>query len=479
MKRMKQAAAVLCMLALTACAKKPELPLESSSQWESAQTEPPSEETQETQETGETGEAPVIDPFPEHENTGETGLSPFENPRTLILGTDIHYVSEELEDGGKAFRRMVDHGDGKLPDHVREITDAFLDEVIDQKPEALILSGDLSLNGEKKGHEALAEQLKKVEDNGIPVLVIPGNHDIYCQDAAEYKKDEIMPAEQTSPEDFEEIYGAFGYEEAISQDMHSLSYVYELNDNTRLLMLDTCQYEEGYAKVGGMIKTETYEWMEEQLEEAWAEGYQVIPVGHHNLLDESQVYVEDCTIEHAEELETMLGDWGVTWFLSGHLHVQHFKTSESSGISEVVTSSLSTAPCQYGVIEYDEAGGFDYHTQKVDVESWAERTGQEDEELLEFNTYSVQKLQEVFFNEAYEGLKNKGINKRDKTVMAELYGRLSSYAVAGNAMDIREEILEDPAYAMWQEKDGVSILYLYMEEMLGDAVIDYNQFTNR
>lgn len=475
MRRMKKIAVVLCLLSLVGCTKKPApgLPVESSSEEVTDSSE--AEHLNET----ETGEVPVIDPFPGHEGTGETGLSKLENPRTLILGTDIHYVSEELEDGGRAFRQMIDHGDGKLPNYVREITDAFLEEVVDQHPQALILSGDLSLNGEKKGHQALAKKLEKVEEQGIPVLVIPGNHDIYCQDAAEYTKDERLPAEQTSPEDFEEIYASFGYEEAISQDLYSLSYVYELDADTRLLMLDTCQYEDGYARVGGMIKTETYEWIEEQLAEAWEEGCQVIPVGHHNLLDESQVYVEDCTIEHAEELETMLGDWGVTWFLSGHIHVQHFKTSEDSGISEVVTSSLSTAPCQYGIIEYDTDGTFDYRTRKIDVEAWAERTGQEDENLLEFRSYAAEKLQEVFFNEAYEGLKNKGINKQDKTTMAELYGRLNSFAVAGNALEIREEILEDPAYAMWQEKDGASILYRYIEEMLGDAVIDYNQFTNR
>ncbi|WP_287895528.1 metallophosphoesterase [Clostridium sp.] len=54
----------------------------------------------------------------------------------------------------------------------------FLEEVRTAHPSALVLSGDLSQNGEKANHEALAEKLERVQAAGIPVLVIPGNHDI-------------------------------------------------------------------------------------------------------------------------------------------------------------------------------------------------------------------------------------------------------------------------------------------------------------
>ena len=46
---------------------------------------------------------------------------------------------------------------------------------------------------------------------------------------------------------------------------------------TCLLMLDTCQYEPRN-QVGGMIKTETYEWIEQQLDEAEEAGMRVLPV---------------------------------------------------------------------------------------------------------------------------------------------------------------------------------------------------------
>lgn len=49
----------------------------------------------------------------------------------------------------------------------------------------LIISGDLTLQG-KKSHEELAEKPEQVENAGITVVVIPGNHDINNPSAAVY-----------------------------------------------------------------------------------------------------------------------------------------------------------------------------------------------------------------------------------------------------------------------------------------------------
>ena len=76
--------------------------------------------------------------------------------------------------------------DGTIVPYLDEITEAFLEEVRTAHPSALVLSGDLSQNGEKANHEALAEKLERVQAAGIPVLVIPGNHDIQNKNASTY-----------------------------------------------------------------------------------------------------------------------------------------------------------------------------------------------------------------------------------------------------------------------------------------------------
>ena len=180
------------------------------------------------------------------------------------------------------FQSMVEHGDGKLTNYVREITDAAFEEIQLLTPDVLIISGDLSLQGEKRSHEELAGRLDALERAGIAVVVIPGNHDINNPSAAVYSGMDRYPAEPTTPADFVSIYSEFGYSEANSRDIHSLSYTYDLGPSMRLLMLDTCQYEPRN-RVGGMIKTETYEWIDKELKAADEDGVILLPVAHHNL----------------------------------------------------------------------------------------------------------------------------------------------------------------------------------------------------
>ena len=71
-----------------------------------------------------------------------------------------------------------------------QLWQAFKSEVLAANPGALILSGDLSLNGEKANHLEFSEKLHEIEEAGVPVYVIPGNHDINKPDAGEYFGDQ-------------------------------------------------------------------------------------------------------------------------------------------------------------------------------------------------------------------------------------------------------------------------------------------------
>ena len=127
--------------------------------------------------------------------------------------------------------------------------------------------------------------------------------------------------ESVTSEEFREIYGDFGYNEAKSEAPDSLSYLVELNETTWLMMLDTtvCEPEN---EVYGEIREGTLEWMEECLKEAYAEGITVIPVGHHNLQRLSRVYVEECVIENCDEVLELLERYLTPVYFSGHLHTQ-------------------------------------------------------------------------------------------------------------------------------------------------------------
>ncbi|RGZ01249.1 metallophosphoesterase [Clostridium sp. AM58-1XD] len=340
----------------------------------------------------------------------------------------------------------------------------------------MILTGDLSSNGEKKSHEALAEKLRKVEDEGITVLVIPGNHDINNTNAKGYEGDGTYPVEFTSPGDFAWIYSEFGYDEAASRDESTLSYVYQLDENTRLLMLDTCQYHDGFARVGGAIMPDTYDWIEEQLEDAYDNDMNVIPVAHHNLLDESEVYVADCTIEHSSQLIEKLEGWEISLFLSGHLHVQHMMEEDRGyPIREIVTSSLTTPDCQYGILTYQDNDNYEYVTKKVDVERWARENESPKMDLLEFRAFRQPFLRRVFQNQAYGVLqKMDNMTEEERRSMCRFYAELNDYYYQGRAVEIREKALDDKAFDLWQDKAYGTVLNDYILYILDDARADYN-----
>ena len=421
-----------------------------------------------------------IDPFPQEP---EEPLEKLKGGNRIVIMTDIHYLSPGLTDMGSGFQNMVEHGDGKLTNYIWEITDAAFEQIQLLSPDVLIITGDLTLEGERESHEALARKLDEVEKNGIDVVVLPGNHDINNPSASSYEGSARRPTEQVTPGEFAEIYEEFGYGQAWSRDPYSLSYTYDLDPSTRLMMLDSCQYDRGN-KVGGMIKTETYEWIEDQLEESMEDGVFLLPAAHHNLLEESKVYSADCTIEHSEELVELLENYNIRLFISGHLHVQHFMQHMGIGIWEIVTSSLATPPCQYGVLEYMDDGSFSYRTEQVDMEKWARKYHVEDENLLNFNTYSPMTLKRIFYNQAYDAMKDSReeetgslfveLTEEEKEQMSLVYGELSAAYYAGKAYEVAEEIVEEPAYGMWRQYCYPAILYQYLECIVEDGVRDYN-----
>lgn len=128
------------------------------------ETAPPAETTQEETEPVRPSEPETgtISPLPSQEEEEEE-----KKGKRIILMTDIHYLSPSLTDGGEAFTRMVEHGDGKLVNYVEEITDAALDEVVNQEPDVLILAGDLTLEGEKESHKGLAKNCVRWKTPGF------------------------------------------------------------------------------------------------------------------------------------------------------------------------------------------------------------------------------------------------------------------------------------------------------------------------
>ena len=72
-------------------------------------------------------------------------------------------------------------------------------------------------------------------------------------------------------------------------------------------------------------------------------------------------------------------------------------------------------------------------------------------------------------------MEGRELDTQDIKEMAELYAELNVQATAGKAFEIRDFIQQEYSYKLWQEYDRTSILAMYMDELLEDAVVDYNE----
>ena len=96
----------------------------------------------------------------------------------IIVASDIHYFLKDYYQDCEWFEDSMLYGDGKMVTYGDEIVDAFVQAVIQEKPDLVVLTGDLSFNGEKGSHQKLAQKLEQLKEKNIQVAVIPGNHDI-------------------------------------------------------------------------------------------------------------------------------------------------------------------------------------------------------------------------------------------------------------------------------------------------------------
>lgn len=401
-------------------------------------------------------------------------------PPKLVLATDLHYQSAQAGDGGPAFQLFVERSDGKVIQYLPELLEAFLDEVIEEKPSALVLSGDITMNGERMNHEELAGRLARVQDAGVQVLVIPGNHDINNGHAAVYYGAEKESVDSIDGEDFYEIYRRYGYDQALSRDSSSLSYVYALDEKNWLLMLDSCQYEPEN-KVEGRIKESTLAWMDEQLLKAREQGIFVLPIAHHNLLAQSRMYTTQCAMDNNGEVIDLLQKYRLPLFFSGHLHVQRVRKHKAEpgvddgayGIQEIITDALSIPPCQYGEVVWDEDGSISYETRSVDVSGWARKTGSGNPDLLDFEDWSYRYIQKLISDQIRGVVQNLG-DDVERSMAATYAGVYIDY-YAGRKIDAKG-IRNTKGYRWWQRNMPDSYLLRELDSMITDSDRDNNYF---
>ena len=365
-----------------------------------------------------------------------------------VIASDLHYIAPELTDGGPGYQQILKNGDSKFMPYVEEITDAFLDEVLADPPDVVLLTGDLTFNGAEISHRRLAGKLQRLEDAGIPVLVLPGNHDVYNENAALYRGGSFERVPFASGESFAEIYRDFGPGEALSADSDSLSYVWQLNEQVWIMMLD-----ENTAHDFCGLSDRSFQWIEAQLQKAREEGRFVLVAGHQNVFQHS-IFRGGYVIQGAQRLQELLRRYGVPLCLSGHLHTQHVQSED--GLTEIATSALCSYPCQYAVLTAED-GRLRYGTRRLDLAAWAERNGRPDAVFQDFAGAAGVYMDAHFTPAGMAPLVD------DPVLWAEMLAYLQALNRAYFSGDLREIAALDPdgrLAGLWAEENGMTAWYL-------------------
>ena len=279
-------------------------------------------------------------------------------PGRIVIISDVHLLSPELVTPGSAIDR-ADAGETKMMAMSDDIMTAITDSIIKMEPTVVLLTGDLTHNGERLSHERMRQHLERMRGQGIQPLVIPGNHDCNNPYARSFDGDRTMPTATVSREEFAQIYRDFGYGKTSVRDTASLSYCCEPFKGVVIIGIDSNMDEENTLTSrgdsadtyhnGGRIKPETLQWVIDRAGEARRQGKLVIAMMHHHLVphfDQEERLLANYIIKRHDETARQLLESGIHTIFTGHLHVTDAATAyNSEGTDSIVEIATGSSIC--------------------------------------------------------------------------------------------------------------------------------------
>lgn len=282
----------------------------------------------------------------------------------LAIISDIHVMAPELvEKDGKAFEDYISN-DRKMLMESTGLLSVAVSRIVESRPDAVLVAGDLTKDGELVSHRLVADSLlQPFIDCGIPVYVIPGNHDVNNPHSKIFRGDTSVRTTSVTAEEFAAMYSGYGYGKNAVRDPYSLSYVTDINDSLRLIAIDACRYEDNdfdndVCVTGGRIKPQTMAFIREQARRAEKDGCRLVAMMHHGVVRHwvwQDRAMGDYLVENWKKCARLFGKYGINLVFTGHFHAQDI-TSRGRGRNEVFdveTGSTVSSPLSYRIVEID------------------------------------------------------------------------------------------------------------------------------
>lgn len=293
----------------------------------------------------------------------------------IAVMSDDHYLSPSMIRDTEDYKTAL-NSDRKMFAESDAILRTLLDAVRQDKPDVLLLSGDLTKDGEQECHKALAKQLKQLQKEvpGMKVYVINGNHDIRNSDALNFNTPDgkAVPATRTHPKDFKQIYDFVysdptviaTYTPPAGKEAGGLSYVARPADGFTLVVIDTGRYSSDNTSTGkdehetsGAISSDLEQWVIAQIQAAKARGDVVLGMQHHGLVahfDVEPTILPMYLVNNYDRLAQEYADAGMSVMFTGHMHAVDIaaKTTDAGNtIYDIETGSGLTYPSPLRFVE--------------------------------------------------------------------------------------------------------------------------------
>lgn len=311
--------------------------------------------------------------------------------------SDIHVKPRYMIANTSDYQEFSKH-DGKMTLESQAFFDRELEEIKKEKPNVLMISGDLSSWGELEAHQYVAKKLKSFQDDlkketgsDVQVLLVPGNHDIRNPEAYNFNTPESSEnsignpdvsyqkreATRTEPDSFFDTYKDVAYtnpnilsfyRDSASYKTQSqkfnkqivagyLSYSVRISgkDNSNkggltVICIDDNKYskdntesQKDQAESNGNITEEQWKWIDDQAKEAKDRGDMVIAMEHHPFLShfdnssaKNAISIDESSLldNHEFAADKFASD-GIHYVFTGHMHANDVASYTSTDGSKI------------------------------------------------------------------------------------------------------------------------------------------------
>ncbi len=303
----------------------------------------------------------------------ESPLAPapadYPNQIKIVHLSDTHFFSKRLYSDCPDFT-IAENSDRKMFRESGDIIKKAMDEIVAYQPDLVILSGDLTKDGElvchQDIHEMLSEARERIEAAGkmTHFCVINGNHDVNNDlNGRDFSSGHAEHTELVDPLKFKELYADCGYDDAIAvfdrggSKGGSLSYVVRPVKGVTLIAVDSCKYSTDQNGLdvdehvtSGVVGEKLLQWVESQAKQARDAGDIVFVTQHHGVVPHFSMeptLMGEYLVDNYEECQRRYADAGVSAVFTGHMHandIASITTEKGNTLFDIETCATVTYP---------------------------------------------------------------------------------------------------------------------------------------